>query len=128
MTACLARWPLRMRVSMSASGSLIVMALLLPARLQHAGDLSGRTQLAQGNARHLELAVKTAWPARQLAAVADAGRRAVARQFGQFQLRREAVFRRRVAVARQRLQTLACRRLLLCQQGAAVVFFDRALL
>src|SRR3954454_9838964 len=103
-TACLARWPLRMRVSMSASGSLIVIGLLLPARLQHAGDLPGRGERAQCDARHLEFAVNRARPPGQLAAVADPCRGAVARQFGQFQLSREPLLRRRVTVARQRLQ------------------------
>ena len=44
----------------------------LPARLDHAGDLAGRGQFAQRDARQLELAIEGARAAGQLAAVADA--------------------------------------------------------
>src|ERR1051326_1210712 len=45
-----AREALRMRVSMSAMGSLMVMACSSPARLGDARDLTGQRQLAEANA------------------------------------------------------------------------------
>src|SRR6266567_1185099 len=121
--------PLRMRVSISPSGSLIDMACLpSPARFGHAGDLPGRGQLAHRDARQPELAVIAARPAGQGAAVAQPGLRAVARHLGQLQLRLEAVFRRRIAVAGDRLEAHPARCQLLGQLGAAGVFLDRAFL
>src|SRR3546814_5959551 len=65
-----------MRVSISPKGSLIaILAVLLPARLDHAGDLAGGCEVAQCDARQLELAVIRAGPARQLATVAHPDRR-----------------------------------------------------
>src|ERR1043165_4696327 len=128
-TACRARCPLRMRVSMSPSGSLIVMARLLsPVRLQHARDLVRRCQFPHRDARQFELAVNTARAAGQRTAVANASLRAVARQLGQLQLRLETLLRRRVAIARDRLQPLAARVIALGELGAPVVLFDRTLL
>src|SRR3982074_122965 len=93
-----------MRVSMSPIGSLIVIAgLPSPARFEHAGDLPGRGELANRDARQFELAVDAARPAGQRTAVAHPRLRAVARQFGELQLRLEALFRRRRAVAGDRL-------------------------
>ena len=66
---CRARWPLRMRVSMSPSGSVIdIVGPSLPARLDHAGDLARRGQIAQRDAAELELAIVAARAAGQLAA------------------------------------------------------------
>jgi hypothetical protein len=49
---------LRIRVSMSAIGSDVILAppFPLPARLDHAGDLSGERQLAEANPAKTELA------------------------------------------------------------------------
>src|SRR5689334_13234056 len=108
-----------MRVSISPRGSLIDMdSLSLPARLDHAGYLAGRGEFAQRDARQLELAVIGARTPRHRTAVADARRRRVARQLGKLELRGKTVFRRRVAIGRQRLQPGAARRLLLRQLGA----------
>src|SRR4051812_48445005 len=94
-----------MRVSISPRGSLIDMdSLSLPARLDHAGDLAGRGEFAQRDARQLELAIVGARAPGHRAAIADARRRRVARQFGKLELRGETVLRRRVAVSRQCLQ------------------------
>src|SRR3546814_5675944 len=60
---------------------------LLPARLDHARDLATRGQLAERDARHAELAVIAARTPGHLAAVADARRRRVPRQFGEPELR-----------------------------------------
>src|SRR5690242_6218270 len=61
--------PLRMRVSMSATGSLMFIAPPLPARLHHARQLAARGALAEADAAHAELAQKGARPAAQEAAV-----------------------------------------------------------
>src|SRR5918993_5313267 len=69
---------LRMRVSMSAMGSLMLMISLLPARLDHAGDLAAHRDLANLVAREAELAESAARAARDRAAVAQAHGRSVA--------------------------------------------------
>src|SRR5688500_8800582 len=69
--SCLAETPLRIRVSMSAMGSDIVMfAPSLPAGLRHAGDLSLQRELTEANAAHREHADVATRPAAQPAAVA----------------------------------------------------------
>src|SRR5262249_29428088 len=79
-------------------------------------------------AREFELAVIAARSAGQRAAIAAPGLRAVARQFGQFQLRLETLLGRGVAVAGDRLQALAARIEALGHRGAAGVLFYRGLL
>src|SRR5512141_783045 len=80
---------LRMRVSISAIGSLMLMLCLLsPAGFGHAGDLATHGDLAQLVAPQAELAVHAARAARQLAAVAHPRRRRVARQLLQLHARR----------------------------------------
>src|SRR5262245_9474913 len=49
--------PLRMRVSMSAIGSVMVMPAPSPARLRHARDLTGVHHLPQADPAQAELAV-----------------------------------------------------------------------
>src|SRR5512141_2368969 len=62
--------PFRMRVSMSAMGSVKLIARSpLPARLDDAGDLALQRALAEADAAHLELAQVRAGPAAQRAAV-----------------------------------------------------------
>src|SRR5690606_4447202 len=74
---------LRMRVSISPSGSFIDMSLSsLPARLDEARDKSLATQFAQSNSRHLELAVVGARTARYVATVSNARLRGIARKGG----------------------------------------------
>src|SRR6266849_382776 len=51
----LARTEFRIRVIMSATGSVMFMGLLLPARLDHAGDFPGQGILPEADAAHLEL-------------------------------------------------------------------------
>src|SRR5215813_6734258 len=68
----LARTPFRIRDSMSATGSVMFIAsspALLPARLDHAGDVPGQRQLAEADAAHLELSQITARAAAAAAAV-----------------------------------------------------------
>src|SRR5690606_18885672 len=63
--------PLRMRVSMSAIGSLMVMASPpLPTRLRHARDLAFERQPAEADATQRKLTHVAARPSAQLAAVA----------------------------------------------------------
>src|SRR5439155_24042769 len=102
-TAWRACCPLRMRVSMSPRGSVIMARLPSPARFEHAGDQTGRGQLADRDARQFELPVIAARPPGQGAAVADPRDGAVARQFGQLQLRFEGLLGRRLTVAGGRL-------------------------
>src|SRR5512147_1626391 len=77
-------WPmtcaLRMRVSMSAIGSLMLMRFSLPARLDHAGHLALEREVAQLAARNAELAVHAPRASGEGAAVAQPHRRGVARQ------------------------------------------------
>src|SRR4029453_2588014 len=64
-SSCIAMLALRMRVSMSAMGSVIVMCRRLPspARLGHAGQLARVRQLAQADPAEAELAEHRARPA-----------------------------------------------------------------
>src|SRR5690554_4942292 len=71
---------LRMRVSMSAIGSLMLIGHLLPARLDHARDLAAHRDLAQLVARQPELAEIAARAARERAAVTQTHRARIARQ------------------------------------------------
>src|SRR5207244_1909476 len=71
---------LRMRVSMSAMGSLMLIFWLLPARLDHSGNLAAHRDLADLVARQAELAERAARPAGHGAAIAQAHGRGVARQ------------------------------------------------
>src|SRR6185369_2940682 len=104
-----------MRVSISPKGSLIAISRIppLPARLDHAGDLPGRGQLAQRNARQFELAIIRPRTARQLApqAVASGGR--IARQLRQLETRRELLLDREILVVRDGLEPRALGRVLL---------------
>src|SRR5215217_2913347 len=63
--SCIATLALRMRVSMSAIGSVIVIGVALPspARLRDAGDLTGVGHLTQANAAQPERAIHAARPA-----------------------------------------------------------------
>src|SRR5947209_3121460 len=80
---------LRMRVSRSAMGSLMLMEslLALPAGLDHAGDVAGEGELADLVAGQAELAERPARAARDPAAVALAGRVRVAGQLLERQAR-----------------------------------------
>src|SRR5262245_29352939 len=70
--SCSARLALRMRVRRSATGSLIMVSVLLPARLDHARDLALEGELSEADAAGLELPQVPAGPAAQLAAVVRA--------------------------------------------------------
>src|SRR5215468_1692837 len=70
--SCSARLALRMRVSRSAIGSLIDMARLLPAGLDHARHLALEGELPEAEAAELEFPQKAARPPAQLAAAVGA--------------------------------------------------------
>src|SRR5262245_9662596 len=71
---CRARTAFRMRVSMSAIGSVMVSSYPpgLPAGLRDAGDHPLQRQVPEADPTHLELAQEAARPAAALAAVAVA--------------------------------------------------------
>src|SRR5580765_1271275 len=101
-----ADWPLRMRVSKSPTGSVIAMVygLPLPARLHDAGQSARRRKLSQRKARQLELAIDGARTPRDLAPIANARRRGIARQLGKLEPRAEALLWRQPVVDSHRLQ------------------------
>src|SRR5258708_30846766 len=96
MVAFRAWCPLRMRVSISPSGSVITIfdCPSLPARLDHAGDLPGRGQLSDRDARYLELAIVGPRTTSELAPVVDADLGGVARQLRQLETCGEALLHR----------------------------------
>src|SRR5882672_10329919 len=81
---------LRICVSMSAIGSVILMAVSLPAGLAQTRDLTAHRGLAQLRARQTELAVVAVRPARQRATVAQPNGVRIARQLLQLLLRVDA--------------------------------------
>src|SRR5262245_48188322 len=100
----------------------------LPARLGHAGDQALARQLAQHVAAHLELAVVAARAPGQLAPVANARRRRVARHLGQLETGRETLLARLVQVVGKLLQPLPLGGVAGHQLPAVIVLVDRALL
>src|SRR5688572_8728411 len=98
---------LRMRVSMSAMGSLMLMCGLLPARLDHPGDLAAHGDLPELVAREPELAERAARAARDGAAVAQAHRGRVAGHRLQLGARLVAGVVGRLGVAQDREERLA---------------------
>src|SRR5205085_8071855 len=93
---------LRMRVSMSAIGSLMLMQSPLPAGLDDAGNLAAHRELAQLVAAEAELAEHAARTARDGAAVAHSRGIRVARQLLNFLARSEAVLVRDLRVVDDR--------------------------
>src|SRR5688572_14162128 len=115
-------WALRMRVSISPSGSeRLIVFVSLPARLHQARDLPEIAEFAQGDTAHLELAIVGARTARHFAAVADAVRSRITRQFGELEGRRKALLQRHLLVHDDGLERGALGAKLLGQLLAAVV-------
>src|SRR4051812_44297012 len=114
-----------MRVSRSPSGSVIAIYLPLPARLDHAGDQALVGQVPKHDPRQAELAVISARPAGQLAAVANPGRVPVARQLGHLQARHQALGLVLRLVVRDRFQLRVLGRILLNELLATLVLVDR---
>src|SRR5271157_312071 len=101
-----ARCALRMRVSISPRGSESDICPFppLPARLDHAGNLSLAGEIAQRDAAQLELAVVAARTPGDGAAQTHPHRRAVTRQLRELQRRVEALLHRERAIHHHRLQ------------------------
>src|SRR5260370_37334365 len=77
---------------MSPSGSFMAIAHPpSPARLDQARDQPPGAEIPKRDARQAMLAIEPAGPARYLAAIANAGRRGVARQFRELERFREAI-------------------------------------
>src|ERR1044072_3898189 len=106
---------LRIRESRSPSGSFMDMRPSSPARLHEARDQTLGAKVAQRNEAHLELAIVGARTARDLAAVAHADLGRIARQLGELQRRREALFHRHGLVHRDLLQPRTPSRILLSE-------------
>src|ERR1043166_7717705 len=96
-----------------------------PARLHEAGNQALGAELAHRNAAHLELAVKGARTAGDLAAIAHADLRGVARQLGELERRREALLHGHGLVHRDLLQPRAASRVLLREPRPPLVLLDR---
>src|SRR6185312_2351304 len=97
---------LRMRVSMSAMGSLMLIVRLLPARLDHSGNLAAHGDLADLVAREPELAERAAGAPGHRAAVAKPHRGRVAGHRLQLRARLVAGIVGRLRVAEDRVQLL----------------------
>src|SRR4051794_32407543 len=114
-----------MRVSRSPSGSVIAIYLPLPARLDHAGDQALVGQVPQHDPRQAELAVISARPAGQLAAVANPRRVRVARQLGHLEARDQALGLVARLIVRDRFELRVFRRIFLNELLAPLVLVDR---
>src|SRR6185369_13212586 len=126
MLSLRACWPLRMRVSISPRGSVIAIRYNpLPARLDDAGNEALVGQFPEHDPRQAELAVISARPAGQLAAVANPGRIPVARQLGHLQARDQALGLVLRLIVRDRLQLRVLGRILLDELLAPLVLVDR---
>src|SRR5580692_1978178 len=82
---------LRMRVSISAIGSVMLIGSLLPACLGQAGNFAAHRNVAQLVAAQAEFAVRAARTPGQLASVAQPRRAGIARQLLQLVARRHAL-------------------------------------
>src|SRR5260370_22583260 len=120
---------LRMRAIRSPSGSFRAIARSAsPARFDQAGDDAPGAELPQSDAAHPELAIEAARPPGDLAAVANARARGIARQLRQLERGREPLLGRQRLVARDRLEPRSPAGEFLRQLAPPVVRFDRTLL
>src|SRR5215212_5882762 len=107
-------WALRMRVMRSLIGSCVDMFRPpLPARLHEPGNQALGPEFTQRDAAELVLAIDRARTAGHLAAVANSGRRRIARHLGELQGRREALFHRLLLVGDDGLKLRAAGRCVL---------------
>src|ERR1700686_209920 len=121
-------WALRMRVMRSLIGSCVDMSAPLPARLHEPGNQALGAEFTQRDAGKLVLAIDRTRTAGQFAAVADPGRRRIARHLGELQRCGEPLFHRLGLVGDDRLQLRALGGGVLGHPLAPVVLLDRTLL
>src|SRR5215467_2766091 len=119
---------LRIRAIMSPIGSFTAIAPSSPARLHKARDEAFGAKLAQRDAAQAMLAVIRARTPAELAAVADARLRGIARYFGKLQGGSKTLFHRQLLVVRDRLELRAPIGKFLCHLSPPVVLLDRTLL
>src|SRR5882757_1212272 len=99
-----ADWALRIRVRRSAIGSVMLIVRASPTRLRQAWDFTAIGGLTQLGARQSKLAVHTARPAGDRAAVALPGLACIARLLLQFGLRGNPFFGAGLRIADQLLE------------------------
>src|SRR5947209_4996432 len=115
-----------MRAIRSPSGSCrAIVRSSSPPRLDEAGDDALGPELAQRDAAHPELAVKPPRPSGDLAAVANARARGIARQLRELERGREPLLGRQRLVARDRFEPGSPARELLRELATPLVLLDR---
>src|SRR5260221_1349007 len=135
-------WALRMRVNMSAMGSVMLIdsfpqhrypewisvnsCVCLPTGLAQTRHVAAHRRFAQLVAAERELAIHAARAAGQFASIALTGRTRVARQFLQLGLRRRFFLVRGFRAEHDRLQLRALRRVLLHRLRALLFAHDHA--
>src|ERR1700733_13196101 len=119
-------WPLRMRVSRSAIGSVMLMRRPSPARLGEARDLTAARDLADLHPRQPELAVHPTRAPGDGATVAVPRRTGVARLRLQLRLRRHTLLGRALGASDQLLELGALRRVLFHDPRATLLALDHA--
>src|SRR6185369_14613562 len=119
---------LRMRAIMSPIGSFTAIAAPLPARLHKTRNQAFRTELAQRDTAEFVLTIVRARPARQLAAIADASLRRIARHFGKLKGGGKTVLHRQLLVMHDRFELGATIVVLLRQLAPSLILLDRTLL
>src|SRR6185369_3092437 len=122
-STCPTIWALRMRVSKSAIGSVMLIRGSLPARLDHAGNLATHRQFTQLDAAEAKFAVHAARAPGQGATVAQPRRRCVARQLLQLGAGRVAVLVGGLRIL-QRLEQRGTPHLELLDGFAALLFAE----
>src|SRR5215472_9062717 len=119
-------WPLRMRVSRSAMGSVMLMRRPSPARLGETRDLAAARDLADLHARQSELAVYPARAPGDGAALALPRGARIARLRLQLRLCGGAHLGRALRAADQLLELRALGRVLFHDPGATLLALDHA--
>src|SRR5258706_3437335 len=119
---------LRMRVMRSVIGSCVDMFRpSLPARLHEPGNQALGAEFTQRDTAELVLAIDRARTPGHFAAVADPGRRRIARQLGELQRRGKPLFHRLLLVGDDGLQLRALWRGVLGHPLTTIVLLDRNL-
>src|SRR6516162_3380346 len=119
-------WPLRIRVSRSAIGSVMLMRRPSPARLGKARDLAAAGDLADLDARQSELAIHTARAPGDRAALALPRRTGIARLRLQRRLCGRTLFGRSLGASDQLLELRALCRVFFHDPGATLLALDHA--